>query len=37
MKAAAPKLRVGELNEFDKGFQAEMDNLTQGVYEAYTR
>jgi leucyl-tRNA synthetase len=27
MKAAAPSLRTGALNEFDRGFQAEMDAL----------
>jgi len=35
MKAAKDTLRTGELNEFDRGFQADMDALCELAYEAF--
>lgn len=35
MKKDADQLRTGELNEFDRQFQAEMDSLIEAAYNAY--
>lgn len=37
MKAAKADLRTGELNEFDRGFIADMDALCEVTYEAFDR
>lgn len=37
MKSIASTLRTGELNEFDRGFEAEMDSLTREAYAAYEK
>jgi hypothetical protein len=37
MKNVSSTLRQGELNEFDRGFQAEMDTLTRGAYDAFEK
>ncbi len=34
MKSSEPNLRTGELNEFDRGFQTEMDLLIEKAYNA---
>ena len=35
MKAAESTFRTGELNEFDRGFQVDMDNLIQQAYGSF--
>jgi hypothetical protein len=37
MKATRSSLRTGELNDFDLGFQAEMDNHIGLAYTNYER
>ena len=37
MKASESSLRTGELNAFDRGFQADMDNLCELAYNAFDR
>ena len=37
MKATKAELRTGELNEFDRGFIADMDALCEVTYEAFDR
>jgi len=37
MKAAKDTLRTGEWNEFDRGFQADMDALCEQAYDAFDK
>jgi len=37
MKATAGSLRKGDFNEFDRGFQTEMDALIGGTYAAFDK
>lgn len=37
MKAAKDTFRTGDLNEFDQGFQADMDALCEKAYAAFEK
>jgi leucyl-tRNA synthetase len=37
MKATESTLRTGEYNQFDKGFQADMDYLCEAAYEGFDK
>jgi len=37
MKTSEPNLRTGSLNDFDRGFQTEMDALVAKAYQAFDK